>query len=55
VTVFAWNLEVGGHPLQLRMPDENLELVAELSFADVGVTVAVRSERRGGVVDMYGS
>ena len=53
MTVLARNLEERWQPFQLRMADEHLELVAEHSFTDVGVTVSVRSERRGSVVKAF--
>ena len=50
--VGPWDLEQGREALQLRVSEEDRELVAHQAVADVVVPVAVRAERRLGVVGM---
>src|SRR6266540_2626303 len=52
VPVLAGNLEDRRQPLQLRMAHEDAELLAHQAVPDVVVAVAVRAERRLGVVDV---
>jgi len=50
VAVRAGHLEQCGQALQLRVPEEDRQLVADQAVADVVVPVAVRAERRLRVV-----
>jgi hypothetical protein len=50
VAVGARDLEDRRQPLELRMREEDAHPVADLALEDVGVPVAVRAERRAGVV-----
>ena len=48
----AFGLDHGGQSLQPRVAEEDAELLAEQALADVRMPVAVRTERRRGVVDV---
>src|SRR5436305_11034901 len=48
----ACGFEHRGEALQARVREEDAHLLADLSLEDVRVPVAVRSERRFGVVDV---
>jgi hypothetical protein len=48
--VLAGNLEDGGQPLELGVREERAEALAHEAAEDVVVAVAVRAERRLGVV-----
>jgi hypothetical protein len=50
VPVRSGNLQERRQPLELRMCQEDAEILAEQAFADVVVAVAVRAERRLRVV-----
>src|SRR5437588_12343817 len=52
VTVRAGGLENGRQALEARIRQEDAEALADLACEDVRVTVAVRAERHGGVVDV---
>src|SRR5215212_11606737 len=52
VAVRARDLEHGGQILERGVSQEDAELLAEQTLADVRVPVAVRAERRLGVVDV---
>jgi hypothetical protein len=45
VAIRAGNLEVGRQTLELRMREEDAELLAEQAVADVVVAVSIRPER----------
>ena len=50
VPVRSGNLEDGREPLELRVREEEAEVLAHFALADVGVAVPVRTEPGGGVV-----
>jgi len=50
VAVRARNLENRRQPLQLRVAEEDAHAFGDLTLAEVRMTVAVRVERRAGVV-----
>jgi hypothetical protein len=55
VTIGAGDFEDCGEALELRMSEKDVHSLADLSLAEVGVAITVRSEWGGGVVHMQGA